>query len=157
VREELLALALQVRREAERRRIGRWHLCCMTCSVALAAVLEHHGYAPRIVQGSVLIDRPSRQFGETILHHWVEVSGFDLDVTADQFNGHVAEPLDPVRVMPVGSDPRYMGRADADSKLMSEIRRDDDIVHGIVSACCDPVGLKVTRRQEFAPRWGTNS
>lgn len=129
----LFDLAVMARQEAEGYQKWDDHLCCMTCSVALAAGLEQCGYRPRVVIGRVNLDRRHPAFGYEIVHHWVEVDGLWLDMTADQFHNYLERPTESIRVIPAGSDDRYTLEGDADPDMIEEMRRDEPLVGRLIA------------------------
>lgn len=81
---------------------------CFEATQALGAALKKAGFRPVRVRGTFLIDDPNPEFtpeeafesGEawTPIHHWIEVDGWIVDVTAVQFNEEIEEPMPEVVV-----------------------------------------------------------
>lgn len=131
--QNLWHLVHTLRRELEQNQTLEGHLCCMTSSAALSLLLSRMGYSPQILEGRIVVDRPAAldpdeptESDTSIAHHWVEVDGWWLDLTADQFNPYVSsEPYPPVRIIPAGSDPRYTAWRPANPEAMLEIQAED--------------------------------
>lgn len=134
-------LAMDVRRQLSEHNSSANPLCCIISSATLAAVLRKIGHGPRIIDGRVRIDKPMRlepeepeEPVESVAHQWVEVDGFWIDLTADQFNGYVDPPYEAVRVFPARSDPRYAAVGEADPDSVMEIEREDSLLNSVLAA-----------------------
>ena len=90
-RETILKVASELRQ-----RIGCVHGLCCCASVVLAAMLRKKKLKPKILKGTFQTDLPTEgdysgehENGGKSLHYWVQVSGFLVDITADQFNAEL--------------------------------------------------------------------
>jgi hypothetical protein len=78
---------------------------CGLAALPLCAELRQKGYVKAIiVYGTVRLDKPKI----TRSHYWVEIDGFVIDITGDQFNGALAgQKLPGVVLAPYQLLPRY--------------------------------------------------
>lgn len=112
-----------------------WH--CQEASVALAWALERLGHQPTVLNGDFRLDRElilqADESDEGVLeaaHWWVEVDGFWIDLTADQFSPYVDEWLPPVLLVQAGAPGRYQPLGPAQTSDYAE----DRLVQSILAA-----------------------
>lgn len=89
---------------------------CFDATKALGSALKAAGFKPTRVQGTFSIDEPDPEVtpdeafesGEayTPIHHWIELDGVIVDVTASQFNDEIEDPMPDVVI----GRPRDLGR-----------------------------------------------
>lgn len=76
---------------------------CFDATKALGSALKAAGFKPTRVQGTFSVDEPDPEVtpaeafesGEayTPIHHWIELGGLIVDVTASQFNDEIEDPM----------------------------------------------------------------
>lgn len=80
------------------------HGLCAYCSKELRTALAFHFIEAKIVKGTFAIDSPDPEYYPEEMegceeiyfptHYWVEVDGYIVDITADQFNDEIDdEPM----------------------------------------------------------------
>lgn len=77
---------------------------CGTAAIPLCAELQDKGFKAIIVNGRIKVDvKPGCK-----AHYWVEVAGFVVDITGDQFNNVIqGQQLPEVIIAPYSLLPRY--------------------------------------------------
>lgn len=98
---------------------------CYETSKELAQKLKDNGFNAVVVKGAFNIDNPDEEFYNDWhvedfnseeemenakfwpLHYWVEVDGLIIDMSADQFNGELDEPMPSIVISSYIEEPRY--------------------------------------------------
>ena len=114
---------------------------CFDVSKDLAAVLNKNGYNATAVQGTYTLDDPNMEFSEdmdeddpavfTPVHHWVDVDGKVLDVTAKQFNDEIDTPNPDIVYGDYSEFTRYNKSGKGKAKRSSMISNNDKSVDPI--------------------------
>lgn len=95
--EQLHAIASRVRKErvkAEGDSLGR----CHDWSRHVQTLLLAHGIESVLVCGKFVLDLTGGSVLNEASHYWIEVQGYVIDITADQFNSELGGPMPDVVV-----------------------------------------------------------
>ena len=135
-------LATQVRNSLSHDDDDSLTALCLPVSRHLAQVLITNGYsAAAVIQGTFTVDTPDPEatsdwdvadFGDdyemmeeatyTPLHYWVQLNNTVVDITADQFNDELEDPVPEVTIGDINALERYTVITEdfVESKIMYE-------------------------------------